>query len=139
MIPIPKNTTEVLQVTKQKRLILDLVESSHEHPTAEEIFFRARQQMPSIALGTVYRNLNALVEDGMVRRITIPGEADRFDNTHRHHDHMICSCCGAIKDVYICGIEEAIKKATGDEVSFYELNAYYVCEKCKGITAATAI
>ena len=126
-------------MTKQKRLILDLVESSHEHPTAEEIFFRARQQMSSIALGTVYRNLNSLVENGMVRRITIPGEPDRFDNTRSYHDHMICSCCGAIKDVYICGIEEAIKSATGDEISSYELNAYYLCEKCKKVSAVTAI
>ena len=53
-------------MTKQKKLVLTIIERSHGHLSAEEIFFRAREEMPNIALGTVYRNLNALTEEGIV-------------------------------------------------------------------------
>lgn len=118
-------------MTKQKRLVLDIIESSHKHPTAEEVFFEARQQMPNIALGTVYRNLNALVDEGFVRRITLAGTPDRFDKTNCNHDHLVCQKCGKLKDVVLSGIAEEIKKNSGDEIVSYELNAYYICEACK--------
>ena len=118
-------------MTKQKRLVLDIIESSHKHPTAEEVFFEARQQMPNIALGTVYRNLNALVDEGFVRRITLAWTPDRFDKTNCDHDHLVCQKCGKPKDVVLSGIAEEIKKNSGDDIVSYELNAYYICEACK--------
>lgn len=121
---------EGVKVTKQKKLVLDIVVGSRKHPTAEEVFFMAREQMPNIALGTVYRNLNALVEEGLVRRITLAGAPDRFDNTTLLHDHLVCSRCGRLADVKLKGVEDAIKELTGKEILSYELNAYYVCGDC---------
>lgn len=122
---------EGVTVTKQKRLVLDIIESSHKHPTAEDVFSEARQKMPSIALGTVYRNLNLLVEEGLVRRITLAGTPDRFDRTKVDHDHLVCQKCGRIKDVQLKGIAEEIMDKSGDEILSYELNAYYICDSCK--------
>ena len=118
-------------VTKQKKLVLDIIENSHKHPTAEEVFFEARQQMPNIALGTVYRNLNALVDEGVVRRITLAGTPDRFDKAKCDHDHLVCQKCGKLKDVFLSGIVDEIKNISGDEIISYELNAYYICDNCK--------
>jgi Fe2+ or Zn2+ uptake regulation protein len=126
-----KNKKEGVTVTKQKKLVLTIIERSHGHLSAEEIFFRAREEMPNIALGTVYRNLNSLTEEGIVRRITLPGTSDRFDTMIRPHDHLICQKCGRIKDVHLTGVEEAIRSVTGDDISFYELNAYYICDECR--------
>ena len=118
-------------MTKQKRLVLDIINKSHIHPTAEEVFFEARQQMPNIALGTVYRNLNSLAKDGLVRRITLAGTPDRFDKTECDHDHLVCQKCGKLKDVHLRGIAEEIRNESGDDIISYELNAYYICDSCK--------
>lgn len=118
-------------MTKQKRLILDIIENSHRHPTAEEVFFEAREAMPNIALGTVYRNLNSLADEGLVRRITLAGTPDRFDKTKVQHDHLVCQVCGKLKDVFLSGIAEEIKNKSGNDIISYELNAYYVCDECK--------
>ena len=133
---IPKNENrgskkEGVIVIKQKKLVLDIVYNSHKHPTAEEVFFEARLAMPNIALGTVYRNLNALVDEGFLRRITLAGTPDRFDKANCDHDHLVCQKCGKLKDVFLSGIADEIKNNSGDEIISYELNAYYICEACK--------
>mgnify|MGYP000781081306 FL=1 len=118
-------------MTKQKRLVLTIVEQSHGHLSAEEVFFKAREEMPNIALGTVYRNLNVLTAEGLIRRITLPGSSDRYDKAIEHHDHLVCEKCGKIMDLHLEGVEAALRKVTGNDISFYELNAYYVCDECK--------
>ena len=70
-----------MRYSKQRELVLQKVEQLCDHPTAEEIFDLAARECPGLSLGTVYRNLNSLVEAGRVRRVSIPGKADRFDHT----------------------------------------------------------
>lgn len=125
-------------MTKQKRLVLTIVEQSHGHLSAEEVFFKAREEMPNIALGTVYRNLNVLTAEGLIRRITLPGSSDRYDKAIEHHDHLVCEKCGKIMDLHLEGVEAALRKVTGNDISFYELNAYYVCDECKASEAGMA-
>lgn len=117
-------------MTKQRKLVLDIVQNSYDHLTAEEVFFLAKQEMPNIALGTVYRNLNILVDEGMLRRLSIAGQPDRFDNTGIEHEHLVCKCCGKLKDFQIEGVRELLAKSTGVDIQNYELNAYYICEDC---------
>ena len=117
-------------MTKQRKLVLDIVQNSYDHLTAEEVFFLAKQEMPNIALGTVYRNLNILVDEGMLRRLSIAGQPDRFDNTDIEHEHLVCKCCGKLKDFLIEGVRELLAKSTGVDIQNYELNAYYICEDC---------
>ena len=116
-------------MTKQKKLVLTIIERSHGHLSAEEIFFRAREEMPNIALGTVYRNLNALTEEGIVRRITLPGTSDRFDTMIRPHDHLICQRCGRIKDVHLrewrrlsAALQEMISRFMSSTLIIYVTN-----------------
>ena len=67
-----------MRYSKQRELVMQTVERLCDHPTAEEIYDKAAQECPNLSLGTVYRNLNSLVEAGRVRRVSIPGKADRF-------------------------------------------------------------
>ena len=71
-------------MTKYAQQILDLVLCSTEHPTAEQIFLQMKQENSKIAQATVYNNLNALVADGKLIRLSQPGAPDRYDNTTRH-------------------------------------------------------
>ena len=87
-----------MKYSRQRELILETVQRSDDHPTADTIYTRVRAQDPKVSLGTVYRNLNSLVEAGMVRRVSIPGRADRFDHTLCWHSHLYCTACGGVVD-----------------------------------------
>ena len=87
-----------MRYSKQRELVLQKVEQLCDHPTAEEIFDLAARECPGLSLGTVYRNLNSLVDAGRVRRVSIPGKADRFDHTLGWHSHLYCNCCGSVVD-----------------------------------------
>ena len=87
-----------MRYSKQRELVLQKVEELCDHPTAEEIFDKAAPECPGLSLGTVYRNLNSLVEAGRVRRVSIPGKADRFDHTLPWHSHLYCTVCGGVTD-----------------------------------------
>ena len=79
---------------------------------------------------TVYRNLNILVEEGILRRLSIAGHPDRFDNTKVEHEHLVCKNCGKLQDFKIEGVRELLTKAAGISIDNYELNAYYICKEC---------
>ena len=85
-----------MRYSKQRELVLRTVEQLCDHPTAEEIFDKAAPECPGLSLGTVYRNLNSLVEAGMVRRVSIPGRADRCGReTGDEAGAPPEGCCGA--------------------------------------------
>ena len=89
-----------------------------------------KREHPSIALGTVYKHLNGLAEEGLLLRITEPGSPDRYDRTERH-DHLICSRCGKITDVRLPDMQERIREAPGQEILFYDLRIRYICPACR--------
>ena len=83
-------------MSKQKKLITEILAASYAHPTASQIFEEARKKMPNIALGTVYRNLGVLVDEGTIVRLSVTGLPDRFDLPDDAHWHVICDRCGTV-------------------------------------------
>lgn len=119
-------------MTKQRRLILDIIRSnSHAHLTANEIYEQAVLSLPNIAVGTVYRNLNILAEEGSIRRVTVADNPDRFDGILELHDHLICSSCGKLSDIKLDNFVDFLEKQTGIQVLNYNLNISYICDSCK--------
>ena len=100
------------------------------HPTAEQLFMAMKKDHPNIALGTVYKHLNALAEEGLLHRITEPGSPDRYDRTERH-DHLICSRCGKIADVRLPDMQGRIEEALGQNILSYDLRIRYICPDCR--------
>ena len=86
-------------MTAQKKLVYDIVRESTEHPSAEMIYRVAKEREPTIAMGTVYRNLGILEREEKIRRIAIANAPDRFDRTLSDHDHILCRCCGRLVDL----------------------------------------
>ena len=84
--------------TKQRNLVLNIVNCSFEHPTAYMVYQKCLEDLPNISLGTVYRNLNTLVNLGDIQRLEVPGHIDRYDKIGCH-DHFICLKCGKIFDL----------------------------------------
>ena len=98
-------------MTRQKRLILDLMRQSPRHMTADEIFAQARQQMPNIARGTVYRNLKLMEQAREIARLEMPQGPDRYDKV------------------------KEIESAIGTEVRSYQLTIHYLCPACRAKNA----
>lgn len=118
-------------MTKYRTLILDIIKSSEEHMTAEEIFLKAKRLQHSIAVGTVYRNLGLMAEAGEIRRISILNAPDRYDKTLLPHEHLICQNCGELSDISVPDLKEYLEQQTGIKILGYDLNLRYICNKCK--------
>ena len=118
-------------MTKQQTLICDILANIHDHLTAEQIFFRARETMPSIAMGTIYRNLNQLSQEGSIRRLTVPGQPDRFDRNPTPHGHLVCKHCGHLEDLFLPDLVPYLQELSGQDITHYELTMGYICPHCK--------
>ena len=117
-------------MTKQRKLIYQIVKDSMSHLSAEEIFFRAKQVMPSISMGTVYRNLGLMVEDKELRKIPFKGKSDLFDATMYDHEHAVCVECGKVVDIFIDELKEKIKNSLDGDLQDYNLTINYICSDC---------
>ena len=112
-------------MTRQRALISGIMrEKCPEHLTADEIFSHARQAMPHIARGTVYRNLKLMELDGEIGHLEMPDGPDRYDANPTPHG-----------DLPVVGLIRDIESAIGTEVRGYTLTIRYICPKCRAKNA----
>lgn len=123
-------------MTKQKALVLDIVSANCDHKTAEEIYRAAKEKMPQIAMGTVYRNLSQLVSEGRIRKIGVPNGPDRYDGCIEAHEHLFCDACGNIVDLWCGDLTEIIEERTGVVIHRYTLDLHGLCPECGGTYSA---
>lgn len=117
-------------MTKYAKKILELVEGSRSHMTADQVFLALRETFPTVVLATVYNNLNRLCEDGLIRKVSVEGMPDRFDRTERH-DHLICRSCGKLSDISLADLTETLQSQAGVPILGYDLKLVYLCEECR--------
>lgn len=118
-------------MTQQRRLILEILRRSYSHPTAADIYAEARQSMPTISLGTVYRNLSVLTDGGDIVRISLPGLPDRYDLPKSVHWHVVCDVCGSVRDIPAeRDLITRIEQDSGEKLVSYLLTAHCVCRDC---------
>ena len=77
--------------SRQRELIKEFLAGRKDHPTADIVYMNVRRQNPNISLGTVYRNLTLLVEDGEINRLRVGDGVDHFDADTSPHYHFVCS------------------------------------------------
>jgi Fur family transcriptional regulator, peroxide stress response regulator len=118
--------------TRQRRVVYDTIKETHSHPTADWIFEKVRAEVPKISLGTVYRNLSVLKDEGVLREIYGVDRRAHYDADLTPHAHFICSDCGQIWDVF--GVPEVdwrtLKELVGCEVSDQRLDFQGRCAAC---------
>ncbi len=118
-------------MTRQRELILNIIKCSDTHPTAEDIFRDAKKVMPSLAYGTVYRNLSLMLDAGEIRLVEVSDGSNRYDKNTEPHDHIICPVCGAVKDVFWGDLTPLFSEMSGETIVSYELNLRAVCDGCR--------
>ena len=123
-----------MKYSRQRELILQTVLQSKEHLTAEQVYERLKPDNNTLSLGTVYRNLNLLADQGSIARIPVPGGADRYDWNNDMHQHMICRRCGRMMDWRMPHIEKVdhyLRHHTGFAVDRHDFLAWGLCQDCQ--------
>lgn len=100
-----------LGLTKQREVVLQVIRDADEHLTANEVFGRAKELLPSISFATVYNSLRYLKEAGHIAEIQFGNGASRFDRMTSRHDHAICTRCGKLVDIEMEHPDELVKMA----------------------------
>lgn len=121
-------------LTRQRRVVFDVVSREGIHPTAAEVFDEARKQMPGISFATVYNSLRYLKESGLVREITFGNGASRYDSETYRHDHAICSICGKLVDFDLPGtvaLTRSAARASRFKAETVHLTLVGVCPECR--------
>lgn len=101
-----------LGLTKQREVVLQVIRDDERHLTANEVFDRAKQLLPSISFATVYNSLRFLKDAGHIAEIQFGNGASRFDSMTSRHDHALCTKCGKLVDMEIELPAEIIKLAS---------------------------
>jgi Fe2+ or Zn2+ uptake regulation protein len=120
--------------SRQRETILRVLKNTKSHPTADWIYQKARQEIPNISLGTVYRNLRNLSQEGKIKRLTLNSSSDRYDADIAFHYHFACQKCGKIYDVKPQGEKRLLKeveKNTGFKVEGIRIDLFGSCRRCK--------
>ena len=120
--------------TIQRQLVLEIVHKLQCHATADEVYQAIAEDHPNISRATVYRNLNLLSEAGEIRKMEIPGGADRFDHRCHDHCHVRCEKCGRVFDVdidFITGLEKRIKDHHVFAFTGYDILFRGICPDCQ--------
>ncbi len=121
-------------MTEQRRVILDELQRLGSHPTADELYESVRKRLPSISLGTVYRNLETLSEAGLIQKLEISGSQKRFDGVTGNHYHVRCLKCGRVDDIQtgpITDIDRVVKSLPGYKIVSHRLEFVGVCPQCR--------
>lgn len=123
-----------MRYSKQRQEVLNVVMASNDHPDAKMVYERVKEVIPKISLGTVYRNLNDLVNLNEIKRISIKDGNDRFDKTICNHNHVYCIICRKVMDVnYTISNEDLkkIEKQTGFKITNSNFNIKGICNNCR--------
>lgn len=122
-----------LRMTEQRRTVYDALMEERNHPTAVEVFMRARNRMPSISLATVYNCLETLSSCGLVKTVNLERGPARYCPNNQEHAHFYCNDCGTVLDLPLRARrhpEDVWELPEQLSISHHEVAFRGVCPKC---------
>ena len=124
-----------LSVTHQRHLIYNALTAMREHPSPEAVYERVKQQIPSISLATVYKNIRTFAEHGLIREVSLHHGSARIETNMAPHHHLICLRCKALVDLPEEEFEPVRMKRRapkGYEIHRFSIEAIGLCPHCAG-------
>ena len=122
--------TSGFRFTPQRERVYDVLLAERDHPTAEQVFLRAKKGMPDISLATVYNCLDALVKSGLAKQVNLDGGAMRFCPNMHEHCHFYCERCGGIYDIDLTRARPEVPMPRGFKATQWELSIRGLCPDC---------
>ena len=129
--------TSGFRFTPQREHVYAVLLRKRDHPTAEEVFIRAKREMPDISMATVYNCLDALVKCGLARQVTLERGATRFCPNIREHCHFYCDQCQSVFDIDLPA-EPGIALPKGYRAERYDVAIHGRCPACSNGKSAPA-
>ncbi len=123
-----------IRYSKKREAILEAIQSTDLHPSADWVYQTLKPQCPDLSLGTVYRNLAFFKEQGTVCCVGVVNGQERFDATVTPHTHFICDTCGSVIDLHKIPVDSALDTKVGEQynlsVDHHELVFHGTCQQC---------
>jgi Fur family peroxide stress response transcriptional regulator len=129
--PEPPNAD--FRLTAQRREVLEVLMAKRDHPTAAEVFQRAKEHMPSISLATVYNCLETLTHAGYVRQVNLDRAPSRYCPNLADHAHFCCQACGQITDIDFktkSPISKHLSLPEGNTLTKCDVVLHGLCSSC---------
>lgn len=124
----------MMKYSRQRAAILTFLNGRKDHPSAEVVYSHVKQDFPNISLGTVYRNLTQLADNGVITRLTFGGIGiDHFDADTSPHEHFVCTKCGCIQDLQVDDlsfIDEQVNKNFNGTITGHNIYFWGLCSEC---------
>ncbi|HIW34889.1 MAG TPA: transcriptional repressor [Candidatus Paenibacillus intestinavium] len=122
-----------INLTVQRRAILEVVKEADDHPTAADIIQRLREKGFSFAYGTVYNSLRYLADVELIRELKLGEAVSRYDARTEEHQHIVCTVCGKVEEVLVDIPTEWLAQIA--EQTKYSINQPHIvmegmCEQC---------
>lgn len=132
-----KGTAELLKehrlkVTPQRLKIIKMLEK-HGHINIEDLYSEMREEFPSVSLATIYKNINQMIENGLIQEVKLPRSKSVYELIKEPHLHMVCDKCHKVEDIII-GTEKIIEEA--EKLSGYLIHESFmtlrgICPECQ--------
>lgn len=119
-----------MRYSRQREMITEIIKSRCDHPTADMIYTTARERDANISLGTVYRNLKLLADEGVIITLETEDKKVHYDGDTSRHSHFICSECGKILDLFKPAETPKELKELGLNVTGEKCIYYGTCKNC---------
>ncbi len=124
----------IYRKSKQRDRLLSLLRSTDLHPTADWLYDKLKREFPRLSLGTIYRNLGILIEQGLVKKLHYGSTYDRFEARVTPHCHLICEHCGRISD-FDMPVHAHLNTEASDLTSFavthHKIEFFGLCARCQ--------
>jgi Fur family peroxide stress response transcriptional regulator len=122
--------TSGFRFTPQREHVYNVLLEERDHPTAEQVFLRAKKGMPDISMATVYNCLDALVKCGLAKQVNLDRGAMRFCPNMHEHCHFYCESCGGVYDIDLSRAEPAVPMPRGFKAIHWDLSIRGLCPVC---------
>ena len=122
------------KATPQRLAICELILSSKDHPTADQIFHEVKKKHPTMSVATVYQTLHLLTDIGLLQELGFSARISRYDPNISPHINIICKKCGRITDYEAQSVSEMwsqITREMGFKPTGQRLDIYRYCEQCQ--------
>jgi Fe2+ or Zn2+ uptake regulation protein len=120
--------------SRQRQRILEILKETKSHLTADWVYKKLKEEIPELSLGTVYRNLNVLVEQGHIEKLPFGSTFDRFEAKIKPHYHLVCSKCGLVEDFDMpqyTDINKKAEKLSSYKILRHRIDFFGLCKKCQ--------
>lgn len=116
--------------SRQRDAILENLMNRYDHPTADRVYASLKPDYPKLSLGTVYRNLSLLVDEGAILKISCGDGTEHYDGHTADHGHFVCRKCGRLVDLFLPEDSQSVRSSEIGKIESRTLIYYGECKNC---------